>query len=120
MERTGGTPDLQAAKSELAAEVLDIHLDSYGVGADSVEVLIEENSAVVMLDGLQLQRVEQFLVDDGRPDSVIQLRTEYQRLMETVFRAAVERATGRRVTSFLSSTHLDPHWSVEIFRLAPQ
>ena len=35
------------------------------------------------------------------------------------FIAAVERATGRRVTGFLSRMNLDPHFVVEIFRLAP-
>ena len=37
--------------------------------------------------------------------------------IETTFRAAVERATGRRVVSFASVIKLDPNYSVEIFRL---
>jgi hypothetical protein len=31
----------------------------------------------------------------------------------------VEHTTGRRVIGFLSETHLDPAFSVEIFKLAP-
>jgi len=36
----------------------------------------------------------------------------------TTFTAIVERATGRRVTSFLSNTSVEALYSVEIFRLA--
>jgi hypothetical protein len=35
-------------------------------------------------------------------------------------RSAVEHMTGRRVVAFLSETHIDPSFSVEFFRLAPQ
>jgi hypothetical protein len=44
----------------------------------------------------------------------------YQQAIETTFRAAVERATGRRVVSFASITKLSPHYVVEVFRLAEQ
>ena len=40
--------------------------------------------------------------------------------MGATFIAAVERATGRRVTSFLSKMNLNPHFVVEIFRLGPE
>lgn len=112
-------PGTVAAVEKLSRELLAIHVDGYGVGADEVNVEISEDSVVAFLDGLQFQKVEEFLVEEGKEESVLALRHEYQRYMEPAFRAAVERATGRTVTSFLSSTHLDPAWSVEIFRLAP-
>ncbi len=50
---------------------------------------------------------------------MIEVRARYQQAIETTFRAAVERATGRRVVSFVSVTKLDPNYIVEIFPLAP-
>lgn len=40
-------------------------------------------------------------------------------LRTATFAATVEHTTGRKVIGFLSDTHLDPPFSVEIFRLAP-
>ena len=112
-------PGSATAVETLGRELMAIHVDGYGLGADEVSVEISDGSVVAFLDGLKLQKVEKFLIEEGKEESVLALRKEYQRYMEPAFRAAVERATGRTVTSFLSSTHLDPAWSVEIFRLAP-
>jgi len=68
--------------------------------------------------GSSFERNEQFLIDKGRSDLVLATRSGFQQSIEATFRAAVERATGRAVTAFLSSTHLDPLFSAEIFRLA--
>lgn len=51
---------------------------------------------------------------------MVEVRSRYQQAIEATFRAAVERATGRTVVSFVSATRLDPHWSIEVFRLAPE
>ena len=42
-----------------------------------------------------------------------------EQAIETTFRSAVERATGRRVVSFASATKLAPNYVVEVFRLGP-
>ena len=70
-----------------------------------------------MLDDLELLPNEEFLLSSGMGDGVIEVRGRYQQAIETTFRAAVERATGRQVTSFASVTKLEPHYVVEIFRL---
>jgi uncharacterized protein YbcI len=104
---------------ELGRELLAIHRESYGTTADSARVYLLGDDVVVFLDGLQLQRNEEFLIDKGRADLVLATRSAFQQSIETTFKAAVERATGRVVNAFLSSTHLDPHFCVETFRLAP-
>jgi uncharacterized protein YbcI len=112
-------PGAEQAVDDLSRELVAIHVDGYGLGARDVKVEIGEHYVVAFLDGLELQKVEELLIGEGRAEAVLELRKQYQRYMEPAFRAAVERATGRTVTSFLSSTHLDPHWAVEIFRLGP-
>ena len=101
-------------------DLLRIHEETYGKGATSAKTLVSEDLVVVMLDDIELQHNEQFLVGAGEAQAVIEVRGRYQQAIETTFRAAVERATGRRVVSFASVTKLDPNYIVEIFRLAPR
>lgn len=112
--------DAEAIASELGEELLKIHVDSYGVGAASTKVLVDDDAIVVFFDGLELQQSEKLLIQGGYAGSVIAQRSDFQRAIEHVFRAAVERVSGRRVVSFASITKLDPTYSCEIFRLAPQ
>src|SRR3712207_6081568 len=78
---------------------------------------MSEDAIVVFLDDLELQPNEEFLIGRDHGDAVVDVRARYQQAIETTFRAAVERVTGRRVISFASVTKLDPHYVVEIFRL---
>lgn len=107
----------RGVEEQIAEDLLRIHEESYGKGAERVEVLLSDDAVVVFMDGLELQKNEEFLIQQGEADSVIEVRGRYQRAIETTFRAAVERATGRRVVSFASVTKLEPHYIAEIFRL---
>jgi uncharacterized protein YbcI len=73
-----------------------------------------------MLDELELLPNEEFMMDAGRADTVVEIRMHYQQAIETIFRATVERATGRRVVSFASIMKLWPNHGVEVFRLGPR
>jgi uncharacterized protein YbcI len=107
-------------QTALGEELLRVHVDSYGVGAADVTVLMNEDDVVVFLDGLELAPNERFLVDAGESDAVVEMRTRYQRAIEPRFRAIVEHVTGRRVESFLSTTDVGHRYAVEVFRLAPR
>ena len=73
---------------------------------------------IVVLDELELLPNERFLVENGKGDTVQQVRSQYQLAIRSSFTAAVERATGRTVTGFASATSVeDPRFSTEIFKL---
>jgi hypothetical protein len=75
----------------------------------------------VLLDELELLPNEEFLVENGHDDAVVKLRSEYQQAIEPTFRAAVERATGRRVIAFASHVSVEePRFAIEVFRLEPR
>lgn len=112
--------DLPEAVNGLGAELLRIHQESYGATARDVRVHVLDDAVVCFLDELQLMPNEEFLINAGRSETVLEMRSQYQQAIETTFRAAVERATGRRVVSFVSVTKLAPNYSVEIFRLGPE
>ena len=79
-----------------------------------------DDAVVVFLDGLSFHPSERFLIEKGEGEMVLRTRSAYEDAIQATFQAAVERATGRRVTSFASATKLDPPYSVEVFRLAPE
>ena len=110
------------AQIELAIrrDILAIQRDSYGRGADKVNAHLLDDTVIVILDGLELLPNEEFMIARGQANAVRDLREHFQQAIETTFRAAVERATGRRVTGFASHVQLaEPRFAVEIFRLKP-
>ena len=111
-------PSAVQVADAISADILAIHCDSYGGGADRAQAYVLDDTVVVMLDGLELLPNERFLIEQGRGDGVTHLRELFQKAIEPTFSAAVERATGRRVIGFASHFQLsDPCFAVEIFRL---
>lgn len=109
----------RALEEAIGNELLRVHRETYGRGAGTARTLIADDVVVVFLDDLELQPNEQFLVAAGEGQAVIEVRGRYEQAIEATFCAVVERATGRRVASFASATKLNPHYVVEVFRLAP-
>jgi uncharacterized protein YbcI len=115
---TGGIESASGAAEIIAREIEQVQLESYGVGAESTTVTIDEDLVVVILE-TQLAPFEQTLLDAGRPEAIKDVRSNYQHAIGATFSAIVERATGRRVVSFLSSMSIEPLYAVELFRLGP-
>ena len=103
----------------LESEIAAIHERSYGEGIERIQVSVLDDAVIAVLD-IALLSHEQLVAAAGGGDSVRQIRKSYQEAIGATFIAAVEHATGRRVVGFLSDTHLDPPFSVEVFRLGPR
>ena len=112
--------DVQEIEEQLGRELMRLHRESYGKGAHAVRAHLLDDAVVCFMDDLELLPNEQFLLDTGSGDAVVDVRSHYQRAIESTYRAAVERVTGRRVVGFVSATQLSPHWAVEVFRLGPE
>jgi uncharacterized protein YbcI len=93
-----------------------IHRESYGQEATSARTFLFDDVVLSVLD-IELLPGEKVLVEAGKHELVQQVRHGFQQAIDTTFKAAVERATGRKVVAFLSETHIDPHFTVELFRL---
>jgi uncharacterized protein YbcI len=113
-----GLPTADDVRDEIAREILRIHEESYGKGAGRAHALMGEDFVVALLDEIELLPNEKFLIDHGKHETVIQVRTQYQHAIQATFRAAIERATGRTVVGFASTTSMDePRFVAEIFKL---
>ena len=113
-------PSAEQVADEICRDLLAIHRDSYGRSAGNAEAHILHDTVVVILDELELLPNEEFLIAQGHEEAVGSVRTQYQKAIEPTFRAAVERATGRRVIGFASHFQIEePRFMAEIFRLEP-
>lgn len=112
-------PSSQAVARSIAEDLTAIHRDSYGRAAHDVQAHVIGDTVIVILDDLELLPNEEFLIEQGRADAVSELRSSFQQTIAPTFRAAVERATGRRVITFASHTQLEeePRFALEVFRL---
>jgi uncharacterized protein YbcI len=114
-------PSAEAVADEICRDILAIHRESYGRTADEAHAYVLDDTVIVLLDGPELLPNEEFLIRQGHEEAVANLRTQYQKAIEPTFRAAVERATGRRVVGFASHIQLEePRFMAEIFRLEPR
>jgi uncharacterized protein YbcI len=114
-------PTDQQVADEICRELLAIHADSYGSPAGGAEAHVLDNTVVVLLHGLDLLPGEEFLIQEGQGQAVSNVHIQYQKAIEPTFRAAVERATGRRVLGFASQIQVEePRFMTEIFRLEPR
>ena len=107
------------AREQIAAEVLEVHTSSYGFGAGNAVAYVLDDLVMVWIDEIELSIAERALIDGGHSESVLRVRSAFQDAIKPTFVAIVERATGRRVSGFVSTTSLAEMCSVELFRLHP-
>jgi Na+-translocating membrane potential-generating system (MpsC) len=109
-------------EEDICREILAIHRASYCERAGRGVAHLVHDTVVVMHEGddIALLPGEELLIDCGQGETVCRVRDTFQETIEPTFKAAVERATGRRVVGFGSCTRLDePRFSMEVFRLEP-
>jgi uncharacterized protein YbcI len=111
-------PTREQAEAVITSELVRIHEESYGAGAKAVRTYIHDDVVFVVLD-VEITEAERTLLGAGQQEAVRLTREKFQVAVAEIFVAVVERATGRRVSSFASRMNVDPVYSVEIFRLAP-
>jgi uncharacterized protein YbcI len=113
-----GPPSPEEVREEISREILRMYEESYGKGARQAKAFLGDDYVIVVLDGLELLPNEKFLIEHGKHETVVQVRSHYQRAIQASFRAAIERATGRTVIGFASTTSIDePRFVAEIFKL---
>jgi uncharacterized protein YbcI len=100
----------------ISEEMIRIHTDSYGQEVAAATTYIFEDHVLSVID-IELLPNEKVLVEAGKEELVRHVRHGFQQAIEASFKAAVERATGRTVIAFVSDTHIDPDFAVELFRL---
>jgi len=107
-----------SANAQISDAAVKLLNEYTGRGPTRSRTTIDRDTVMIML-GDTLTRGERKLVEDGRAESVLKLRHEYQLTMRDDLVAAVEDATERKVIAFMSQNHIDPDLAVEVFALEP-
>ena len=114
-----GEPTSETVGEMLAAistRIVQLLRENYGRGPSRAKSYAMDDCIVCVLrNGFTAH--ERTIVEGGDPGRVIEMRQDFQRLMERQYRETIETITGRRVVAFLSQAHLEPDITLEIFFL---
>lgn len=100
----------------ISTRIVGLLREHYGRGPSRAKTYAMDDCIVCVLrNGFTAH--ERTIVDSGEPGRVIEMRQDFQRLMERQYRDTIETITGRKVVAFLSQAHLEPDITLEIFFL---
>jgi uncharacterized protein YbcI len=100
----------------ISTRIVGLLREHYGRGPSRAKTYAMDDCIVCVLrNGFTAH--ERTIVDSGEAGRVIEMRQDFQRLMERRYRETIETITGRRVIAFLSQAHLEPDITLEIFFL---
>ncbi len=101
--------------AEISTTVVGILRDHYGRGPMKAKTYALDDIIVCVMRGSGFTPLEQTIMDSGEPDRVVDMREDFQRVMATRYKTAIEELTGRKVLAFLSQAHVEPDITMEIF-----
>jgi uncharacterized protein YbcI len=113
-ERSTSGPLLTA----ISNAVVQIVREYTGRGPTQARASVRDNVVIVLMQETLL-KAEHSLINDNKGALVVEMRRSFQQTMREELSAAVERITERKVIAFMSDSHLEPDYSIEVFVLAP-
>jgi len=100
----------------LANAIVALMAEYTGRGAPKSRCYMHQDLIVCVLHD-SLTKGDLNLVKDGKEDAVLAILHTYQESMRRELIAIVESLTGRKVSAFMSSNHVDPDVAIESFVL---
>jgi uncharacterized protein YbcI len=118
-DQTSGDPSAEPLVggrllAEITNRIVALMRQHYGRGPIKAKTYVLDNLIVCVLsDGFTA--IERTMMEGGEPDRVLEIRRDFQRMMQVRYSEMIQQLTGRRVLAFLSQTHVQPDLTVEIF-----
>ena len=101
--------------SAISNSIVRILRERYGRGPMKAKTYALDDIIVVVLRAGGFTAAEQTMIDRGEPHRVVEMREDFQRVMAQDYKDTIERLTGRKVLAFLSSAHVEPELTLEVF-----
>ncbi|HYI35300.1 MAG TPA: Na-translocating system protein MpsC family protein [Thermoleophilaceae bacterium] len=101
--------------AEISTTIVGILRDHYGRGPMKAKTYALDDIIVCVMRGSGFTPLEKTIMESGKPDRVVEMREDFQRVMADRYKNAIERLTGRKVLAFLSQAHVEPDITMEIF-----
>jgi uncharacterized protein YbcI len=105
----------RSAAQAISFDVANIHASGYERAVKRISTTFEADSVTCELH-IVLSPAEELLLEHHHV-AVRDERERFDHTLEPACKAAVERATGRRVDAFLTKTRLNPHITLLVFVL---
>jgi uncharacterized protein YbcI len=100
--------------AEITNRIVALMRQHFGRGPIKAKTYVLDNLIVCVLsDGFTA--IERTLMEGGEADRVLEIRRDFQRVMEDRYSEMIQELTGRRVLAFLSQSHVEPDLTVEMF-----
>ncbi len=100
--------------AEVTNRIVAFMREHYGRGPIKAKTYVLDNLIVCVLsDGFLA--IERTMVEGGEQNRVLDMRRDFQRLMQTRYTNMIEQLTGRKVLAFLSQAHIEPDLTIEMF-----
>jgi uncharacterized protein YbcI len=103
-------------RGSISRRIVQLHKEFYGRGPEKAKTYYDGDLVVVLMRG-GFTRVEETLLEEGRGDSVLQQRADFQHVMVDRFVEVIEEETGRKVIAMMSGSHQRPDLLGELFVL---
>jgi uncharacterized protein YbcI len=103
-------------RANISRRLVGLHKEFYGRGPTKAKTYFNGDLVVVLMRG-GFTPVEETLLKEGRGDSVIQQRADFQDVMADRFKEVVSSETGRKVIAMMSGSHQHPDVLAELFLL---
>jgi uncharacterized protein YbcI len=100
--------------AEITNRIVSLIREHYGRGPIKAKTYVLDNLIVCVL-GDGFTAIERTLMESGESDRVLEMRRDFQRLMQARYSGMIEELTGRRVLAFLSQAHVEPDLTIEMF-----
>jgi uncharacterized protein YbcI len=116
LDGASGSPPVGEMLAAISTRIVGLLREHYGRGPSRAKsYAIDDCIMCVLRNGYTPH--ERTVVDSGGQQQVVEMRQDFQRMMEQRYRDTIESITGRRVVAFLSQAHLQPDITLEIFFL---
>jgi uncharacterized protein YbcI len=100
----------------IANVVVHLYRRRLGRGPTRARAFCRDNLVVMVMEDC-LTPGERYLMNQGSPDTALEMRRQLHRAMRADLVEAVEGVTGRRVLAFLSDSQLTPDIAAQMFVL---
>jgi len=93
----------------ISTSIVSILREHYGRGPMKAKTYALDDIIVVVMRGSGFTALEQTIMDDSGADRVVAMRHDFQRMVASRYKKAIEDLTGRQVLAFLSQAHVEHH-----------
>jgi uncharacterized protein YbcI len=100
--------------AEITNRIVAFTREHYGRGPIKAKTYVLDNLIVCVLSN-GFTPIERTMMEGGEPNRVLEMRRDFQRMMEERYSEMIEQLTGRKVLAFLSQAHVEPDLTIEMF-----